>query len=406
VEFEENALVTAVTRLPGLDALLLESVDIAAFVSPRDFVPLFVLVAAVILVAVGVLAFVVEHRVLLPLSGLTDSARRIAAGEYDLSIDSARRRDEIGTLSGAFEHMAAQVAAYTTRLEHMVDERTRELTEANHKLDDTNRRLTESIRYAQLIQDGVMAGDEILDRRLQAHALFLRERDIVGGDFLFVKDTPDGGFLLAVIDCEGHGVSGALMTMMADSFLRHITATHDPRDPAGILARTEQAVGGSLAGGVDEQSFTSGLDIGLCACFPAEGRLVFAGAGMPLYVRAADGTVATIAGRRKAIRSRHRKEPATFENHELAGPGRVFFMMTDGFVDQAGGPEGKAYGTRRLEKLLSQVDAHTLSGTPSFWQEEFDTYRGSQPQRDDVLAVGFTIEGLGNTMDDRGRDNG
>jgi serine phosphatase RsbU (regulator of sigma subunit) len=405
VDFEDRALVTAVTRLSELDALMVESVDASAFVSTGDFLPLFVLVAVVILVAVAVLAFMVERSVLLPLSGLTRSARRIAEGEYHLSVPGTDRGDEIGTLSSAFEHMASQVAAYTRRLEQMVEQRTAELTETNRKLDDTNRQLTESIRYARLIQDGVMAGEADCSRRFPQFQLFRRQRDMVGGDFLFLRDTEEGGFLLAVIDCEGHGVSGALMTMMADSLLRQIVPGHEPRDPAAMLADVERAVGGSLDRGFDEHSFTSGFDIGLCACFPADGELVFAGAGMPLYIRNAGGEIRTVKGRRKAIRSQHRKPPAPLENHRFDTGGNVFFMLTDGFVDQPRG-NGETYGTTRLYEFLSGIEPSLLDSRNNLWEEEFESSRGSALQRDDVLAIGFTLQRQSTTMEDEGKENG
>jgi serine phosphatase RsbU (regulator of sigma subunit) len=221
--------------------------------------------------------------------------------------------------------------------------------------------------------------------------LFLRQRNIVGGDFLFLIETDDG-FLLAVIDCEGHGVSGALMTMMADSILRHTAAGADPRDPAHILEEVERAVGTSLGGGLDEERFTSGFDIGLCACFPREGTLTYAGAGMPLYVREETGAVTTIAGRRRAVRSRHRKPPERFENHTFTGDRRMFFMLTDGFVDQAGGESSRGYGTRRLYELLRRAEPEWLDAAGNFWQQEFDAFRGEAAARDDVLAIAFTLE--------------
>ncbi|MFO8063843.1 MAG: SpoIIE family protein phosphatase [Spirochaetota bacterium] len=400
IDVEGRSLVTAVARLPELDALLIESVDTAAFISPRDFLPLFVLVGLVMLVALTVLALLVEHRVLFPLSELTESARRVAAGEYELSLPSAGRTDEIGTLSATFEDMAAQVASYTARLEQRVEQRTRELTEANQELDHTNRTLTESIRYAELIQQGVMATEQACARRLGHYQLFLRQRDIVGGDFLFLRDTTEGGFLLAVLDCEGHGVSGALMTMMADSFLRQIVSDHDPRDPAVILGDLETAVRGSLDTDFGEAAFTSGFDIGLCACFPDRGELIYAGAGMPLYMRDEGANLTTIAGRRKAVRSRHRKEPAAFENHVYSTKGRVFYLLTDGFVDQAGGTKGRAYGTTRLYSMLSEVDHSRLRAEENFWEHEFDSHRGQYAQRDDVLAVAFTLEKESATIGD------
>ena len=237
-----------------------------------------------------------------------------------------------------------------------------------------------------------MPTEAILADRLGDFALFHRQRDIVGGDLLFLRDVsaPDGtssdpsaAFFLAVIDCEGHGVSGALMTMMVDSLLRQITARAGRQTPAAILNELEHALADTLIGHGEGAGGVSGLDIGLCLCSPADGRLVYSGAAMPLFVREPDGSVKTVNGRKRAMRSAHRHRPAPFENQDMHTAGRRFFLITDGFEDQAGGPEGRAFGTSRLKALLAD-------GTPH-WQSVFDEYRGEEPQRDDVLALAFTL---------------
>ena len=389
-----QSLIAAVTHLAELDAFMLGAVDPSAFVSLRDFTTLFILVIVLILVALAVLAVVIERRVLSPLATLTSSARKIADGEYHLSLPT-RRRDEIGTLSQTFSEMAAQIQAYTGRLESMVQQRTAELEESNRQLDATNRALTESIEYARLIQEGVSDATSVLRSRLPRYSVFQRQRDIVGGDALFAMEVQGDGVILAVVDCEGHGVSGALMTMMAGSFLRQIIPYRDPRDPAAILSDVEEAVHRSLSRGAAEGGgrgeFTSGFDIGLCTCLPNEGRVIFAGAGMPIYVREEQGEIRTQAGRRKAIRSRHRRTPESFRNVELDVGGRAFFLLTDGFVDQDGGSTGRAYGTRRLERFLSSWEPRKVRPDSPAWQSEFDEYRADRSQRDDVLCLAFTF---------------
>lgn len=202
---------------------------------------------------------------------------------------------------------------------------------------------------------------------------------------LYLQDVTfhDGepGFIVAVVDCEGHGVSGALMTMAVHSILDHAVGTCDPARPDQILQEAQTV----LATTITSQS---GFDIGLCSCAPDSQRLSFAGAGMPLYIREPTGEVLTIRGRAKAIRSRYRKEAAPFGAETVALPGRRFFLVTDGFVDQAGGDRGRSYGTRRLYSFFRDYD----TAQQRDWESEFDRYRGDFPQRDDILAISWQFE--------------
>lgn len=120
--------------------------------------------------------------------------------------------------------------------------------------------------------------------------------------------------------------------------------------------------------------------------FSREEKLIFAGAGMPLYVGNKDGTVSTVKGRRKAIRNRHRLRPEAIENVEIGTADTMFFLVTDGFVDQSGGEEERSYGTRRLYEFIAE-----FPDSGKGFEEEFDRYRGDHAQRDDVLVVAFSL---------------
>ena len=208
--------------------------------------------------------------------------------------------------------------------------------------------------------------------------------------YRLLPEDPFAGFLIATIDCEGHGVSGALMTMMTESVLEHAVPAYDPHNPAAILEEAERKIQKALSAGEEQGALQSGFDIGLCACFPREEKLIFAGAGMPLYVRDKDGTVSTVKGRCKAIRNRHRFPPEAIEDIEIGTADNMFFLVTDGFVDQSGGEEGRSYGTRRLNEFIAK-----FPDSGKGFEEEFDSFRGDHAQRDDVLAVAFFLSRSG-----------
>ncbi len=346
VELGGRANLTVVDAIPEIGWYAVVTVDPSSVISFLDFLPLFGLLVASLLAVLIAISLLMERLVLRPLVTMTSSARQIASGDYGLSLPSGRS-DEMGALASAFNEMAAKVKGYTESLEALAE-------------------------------------------RLSSHSLFHRQRDIVGGDFLFYRDFGEG-YLLGVVDCAGHGVPGALMTMMASSTLQMIAARVRFDEPAAMLAELDEVFRASLRHDKGQLPVRGGLDVGLCACLPNEGELVFAGAGMPLYLLSPDGQVATIPGRRGAIGHGRRRSSGLIENRRLATEGQTFFLVTDGYVDQAGGTTGRAYGTRRLTTLFASCLEGPLDALRLDWASEFDAYRGDQAQRDDVLAIGFRV---------------
>ncbi len=389
IRLEGRSGLTAAAPIPQIDWIMVESVDPSTFVEFADFSMFFLLLIisiVAVLLAIGVL---MRRFVLKPLGIMTVSANRIASGNYDLRLP-IERKDEIGTLASAFNEMTSKVKEYTTNLEQIVERRTAELEQTNNKLENVNRRLTDSIQYAAMIQESIIPSKSALNQRLSEVSFFLRQRDIVGGDFLFLRDTPPG-YLIAVADCEGHGVSGALMTMMVDSFLKLIIPGVSEEDPAMILTELDRSIRSSMLTSEGESRLQVGMEIGLCACFPERKRLIFAGAGMPLYALDSKGTVQTIHDRNRAIGHRHRLEQQPFENHEFSTEEYAFFLVSDGFVDQSGGESGRAFGTKRLFETISDCSDAQLCEDKPGWENRFDRYKGSYETRDDVLALGFRV---------------
>jgi len=381
---------TAVAPISEIGWMAVVSVETSTVISVADFLPLFVMVVVAMLVVLSLIAILMERMVLRPLSVMTDSARKVAMGDYDIVLPFSRK-DEIGRLAGAFNRMTVQVKQHTGNLEILVTKRTGELSAANERLAETNRQVMESIRYARLIQNGIMPTETVLRESLAEYSLFHRQRDLVGGDFLFLH-SGSAGFFVAAVDCEGHGVSGALMTMMADSFLKQITARSRVDDPAAVITELDDAIRAATN--------QSGLAIGLCGCLPLENSVVFAGAAMPLYVLEPDGTVSTLKGRPKSVGYRHGESLRRVENQRVDASGRAFFLVTDGIVDQDG-PEdpdrsdhpggGRSYGTTRLSSLVSACVGGSIDDNCPAWEKEFDRYRSGRPQRDDALAFAFRL---------------
>lgn len=372
VRIGDTSGLAAAAPVFGLDALVLVTVDTAEFLSFQDFTPLFLLFFTTLILVLAATTFFMERIILRPLAALTSSTERIAGGERDLNV-SVVGTGEIGMLAASFQTMLDEIRRYTGNLEQLVAERT-------HELSSANRMMSESISYAHGVQSGIMPSPAAVEQRLPESSVFFRQRDTVGGDMLYVRDvtssTGETGIVLAVVDCEGHGVAGALMTMAVHAILDRVVAASDPKTPGVIVQEAEIMLRDTL-------SSRTGFDIGLCSWFPGAAELAFAGAGMPLYLREPNGEIVTIRGRVRAIRSAHRSAPPPVWTEYVPVTGRRFFLVTDGFIDQGGGDRDRAYGTRRLYAFFRDY------GTAAHrdWEMELDAYRGATPQRDDILAI-------------------
>ncbi|WP_109447413.1 SpoIIE family protein phosphatase [Azospirillum sp. TSH64] len=373
-------------------------------------IPVAGLLLLSLLGAMAALGLTLNRMVLRPLRRLTQLAGAMARGEYGARMD-AGRSDEIGVLADGFNRMAATVQDHTSTLESRVRDRTEALAA-------TNRAIMDSINYAQLIQSAILPSAGTLSAGLTEHFVLWRPRDVVSGDFYLCREVEDG-FVVAVADCTGHGVPGAFMTMTASAILNNVLDQVGAADPAAVLAAVDRKVRAALhqeeeaRGGAD--CFDNGLDLGLCHIRPAAGKLVFAGARIPLLVVAEGGVdgrvdggvdcgVTELRGNRRSLGYRPSAFHATgrkpvgggaespFTNHSVAlRPGQTFLMSTDGLVDQNGGERGRSFGRIRLHELLSQ-GAHTpLDRLKTDVESSLDRFQCGREQRDDITLFGFRV---------------
>lgn len=277
--------------------------------------------------------------------------------------------------------MAQQVRAHSENLERLVDERTRELAEAHRKV-------TDSIRYASLIQHAILP-DRALKADLQGQYFVLwRPRDVVGGDFYLYRSAT-GQCLFGVVDCAGHGVPGACMTMIAHAALEVALGDTPWQDPAALLQRTDQVARGMLPGDDRSRQIATSMDMGLCHV-DLERRLVtFAGARLGLFWSDGDNCE-EIPGHRRGVNDRR---SGSYDNAQVPlAAGRTFYLVSDGLLDQAGGDQGYGFGARRLAAWI-RTHAHLpLAEQKSALLEEIQAYQGPLAQRDDITLLAFRFD--------------
>lgn len=331
--------------------------------------------------------FFVERLVLRPLRGLQESAQAIAAGRFEVTLP-VQNADEIGALTEAFSVMADRVRKHTNELESKVDERTRALALANNQMASAHKKIDDSIDYASLIQRAILPDRQMAKVLGDDHFVIWRPRDIVGGDFyVFIEDGEN--FLLGIMDCAGHGVPGALMTMLARAAIDLAVAEVGPRDPAAILQRTDSAMRAMLADAQLPRALATNMDAGLVYVDRTRRQLTFSGAKVALYA-CAGGEVFEHPGLRRALGD---KRTGEFFNHEVEMPsGMTFYLVTDGFLDQAGGEHGFGFGNTRYLALVREHSSLSLAEQARAFERALDGYRAGRPQRDDITMLSFRFD--------------
>ncbi len=331
--------------------------------------------------------YLVERLVLAPLRRLQHSASAIAQGHYEVKL-ADRGKDEIGDLTRAFGMMADKVRSHTAELEAKVRERTHKLEQANFEMEVAHKKIGDSIDYASLIQRAILPDRQLTQSLGLRHFVLWKPRDVVGGDFyVYRADGPN--CLLGVVDCAGHGVPGALMTMLARAAMDGAIAECGSTDPAAILRHTDQSLRAMVADAQLPRALATNLDAGLVYVDRQAGQLVFAGAKISLYGSNGD-EVSEFKGGRRALFDR--REPDIVNMQAPLTPGWTFYLSTDGFLDQSGGEHGFGFGNTRFTQMLRECAKMPLSEQSEAFAATLQRYQGENPQRDDITILAFRFD--------------
>lgn len=272
---------------------------------------------------------------------------------------------------------------------YAIASRQRKLSSAMQSLAEARNQILESIDYASHIQAAFLPDERDLAGVVPAHFLLWRQRDVVGGDSYWFKPWGDG-FFIGVIDCTGHGVPGAFMTLIVQSLLEKALVEGDA-SPSGMLARTNRLIKDALGQNEKGTRSDDGMDCALCHVSPGSGRLVFAGANSPLY--AVEGSKARrIRGDRCGLGYVRSPRDFVFTDVEVAlAPGARFYMATDGIVDQVGGPRRLPFGRSRLMRFIEEHRNAPIIGQGDALMACLIEYQGGESRRDDVTVLGFEV---------------
>ncbi len=269
----------------------------------------------------------------------------------------------------------------------------RKLRQSKKIIEEKNRNIMDSIRYARKIQRAMLPIKEKMAKELKDSFVIYEPKDIVSGDFYWF-DVVEGQYFLAVADCTGHGVPGALLSMIGGMMLNEVVSEKHILDPAMALSHLHQGFRSILKQEIGEAETYDGMDMGLCRIDFRTGKITFAGAGRPLfYVKSLK--LVEIKGDRKSIGGRQKEEKRFFTNHEIDILGRkqgkiMLYLTTDGFADQHD-PQNQKYGSSRLKKFL-RGNAHlSTAQQKAALLEELKGHRANEEQRDDITIIGIHI---------------
>lgn len=266
-----------------------------------------------------------------------------------------------------------------------------ELEIQNKLLENKNSHIMSSITYAKRIQESILPNDDFIKESLIDSFIFYRPKDIVSGDFYWFYKS-DNQVFIAVVDCTGHGVPGAFMSLIGYTQLNKIVIENGVRDPSKILQLLNNEVVKSLKQSDHSSNSKDGMDICLVCYEPATAKISFAGANRPLYyfhqneLKQIKGTSMSIGG--NLISSGDKK----YETHVLnLDPKDAVYLFSDGYVDQFGGAENRKYLSKRFRDFLAKICIEPIPIQKSAIEDEFVKWQGDYEQTDDVLVIGFQI---------------
>ena len=268
-----------------------------------------------------------------------------------------------------------------------------ELTTLNEAISRQNREITDSISYAQRIQSAMMPPEGIFNELLDEAFIFYKPRDIVSGDFFWIRQV-NNFIVLAAADCTGHGVPGAFMSLLGISFLNEIVQRREITQASEILNELRRQIKQSLRQHGQPDETKDGIDMALCAIDQKNRTMQYAGAFNPLYLIREEKSNAELI-EFKADRmplGYYQGKDRAFTNHEIKLEiGDTFYIFSDGFIDQKGGPEQKKFMSKKFKNLLLGIHHLPLFDQKNILEKTLTGWMGEQPQIDDILVVGVRV---------------
>lgn len=256
------------------------------------------------------------------------------------------------------------------------------------EIQASNKKINDSINYAQRIQGAILPDNNIIRRFLPDSFILYKPRDVVSGDFPWFIQVGDEVFIAAV-DCTGHGVPGALISLIGYFLLNDIVRSRKILTPGLILDALDEGVTQTLRQDEDDSKTKDGMDISLCKINLKKNTLEYAGAHRPLY-HLRNGELEEIRGDRFPIGGGKFKNQTNFANTLIEiQKGDAFYFCSDGFPDQFGGTDNRKFGPKRLRDMIIEHYTKPMVDQLNTYDQEWEEWKGDYKQTDDMLLIGL-----------------
>jgi serine phosphatase RsbU (regulator of sigma subunit)/tetratricopeptide (TPR) repeat protein len=276
----------------------------------------------------------------------------------------------------------------TKKQKQVIEEQKLVVETAKVQLEEKNKEVMDSINYAKRIQDALLKSEEHESKHLPPHFILFKPKDIVSGDFYWALEK-ENHLYLAAADCTGHGVPGALLTMLGNSFLNEINGVDKLLTPAEILNQLRNKIISELNQTGKDGETNDGMDISLMRLNLKTNELQWAGANNSLYM-IRQGDLEEVKPDKQPIGYNHKM--TDFTNHSFQiNTGDYICIFTDGFADQFGGPKGKKYKYNTFKEKLLSIYQNPMNEQKQLLAKEFELWKGNLQQVDDICVIGIRV---------------
>lgn len=300
----------------------------------------------------------------------------------------------IGGLVLFFRARTIKLQQEKIKLEEMVNEKTKELVvekerveKANELLHEKNRDITDSITYAKRIQNAVLPQTENMFKELNLFVLF-KPRDIVSGDFYWYYSTPKYNYV-AVVDCTGHGVPGAFMSLLGSTYIDQVMIENKEPLPSEVLTQLDNKIYAAFKQNNPDNKIGDGMDMCICRVTKDKKEITIASANRPIYyftngeLKETKANVFSIGGYFDG------SDKVYTEITYQINKGDSFYMFSDGYGDQFGGEKNRRFSTKRMKQIFSSMQNRNIDEQRRVLDKEFEDWKGENEQIDDVCVIGI-----------------
>jgi serine phosphatase RsbU (regulator of sigma subunit) len=323
-----------------------------------------------------IIGYILARNISNPILKLRNAHIKVSEGDLQQSVD-VKSRDEIGELAVSFNHM----------VEHL-DKAEKLLQFQKTRIEEKNKEMMDSIAYSKRIQYSLLAKEIVLKGKFKQHFLYFQPKDIVSGDFYWLHDLNNGQFVLAIADSTGHGVPGAIMSMLNISCLNEAVISEKLIEPAAILNYTRDKIIDHLM--FDTEGGKDGMDCSLLSFDLKANILTYAGANNAVWI-IREKEIIELHPDKMPV-SKHQRDTVPFKQQTLQlQKDDMIYAFTDGIADQFGGPKGKKFMYKQLKQLLIEISVLPMKEQRQAIESTMNAWKGDLEQVDDITLMGIRI---------------